>query len=52
MTLAARALTLARRLARLLAWPFTGEVEHRRPSPEEAEERLREMTLARRDQSR
>jgi hypothetical protein len=52
MSLGSRARTVARVLVRLLKWPFAGELEHSRPSPEEAEQRLREMTLANRDQSR
>jgi hypothetical protein len=52
MSVLSRALAIARRLGRALAWPFTGEVEHPRPSEEELEERVREMTLGNRDQSR
>jgi hypothetical protein len=44
-------LAALRKLGRVLAWPFTGEIEHRHMSPEEAEERLRDATLANRDQS-
>jgi hypothetical protein len=51
MSASSRALGIARGLLRLVAWPFTGEVQHARESPEEAEQRLREMTLAKRDQS-
>jgi hypothetical protein len=33
-------------------WPFTGELQHGRPKPEEAQAQLRDATLANRDQSR
>jgi hypothetical protein len=35
-----------------ITWPFRGEIEHSRPTPEEAEQQLREIMLANRDQSR
>jgi hypothetical protein len=36
---------------RVLAWPFTGEIQHTRQPPDDAAAKLREMANANRDQS-
>jgi len=50
VTLFLRLLAGLKLLGRLVAWPFTGEVDHRESS-EEAKEELREMAQRKREWS-
>jgi hypothetical protein len=52
VVLLSRLRAVGRALLRLITSPFTGEMDHPRESSEEAEQRLREMTLRHRDRSR